>query len=202
MTSTRVRALRSVAATATLAALVAACSGGGSTASPAASASASPVVSDAASPSASMVSPSASPVSPSASTGAVTTITGVEYRFDGVPATVTTGTTFQLTNGGQEAHEMVVVRRNDGVTESWQELVAMPQEEVLQKVAFLGAPIANPGETAPETVVIDQPGSYAMLCFIPTGMTEVPESLDPNASLPTGAPHFTQGMLAEFEVAS
>jgi plastocyanin len=128
-------------------------------------------------------------------------VTGVEYRFDGVPATATAGTVLGFTNAGQEAHELVAVRRNDDVTMSFQELLALPQEEALSMVSIAGGVTANPGETADATVTLAEPGTYALLCFVPVGMTEIPESLDPNASLPTGAPHFTQGMIAEVTVA-
>ncbi len=165
-------------------------------ASPAASAAAPSVA--APSPSAS-ASPSA--VSSPASSGAGVEIVGVEYAFENVPATTAAGTTFTFRNNGQELHEMVVVKKNEGVTESFEELLALPDDQAFAFITFAGQAMAEPGQTAEGSVTVADPGEYLMVCFVPTGMTELPEgSLGPDASLPAGAPHFTQGMLAEFTV--
>lgn len=151
-------------------------------------------------------SPIASAESPAASTpGAdAVTVTGVEYAYQGVPDSPKTGTVVTFVNGGNEVHEVVAVRRNEGVSTSLDELLAMPEEESNQLVSFLGVAIASPGETAPDTITLDQPGSYIFICFIPVGTTELP-SLAPDATpneslLPEGPPHFVQGMVAEFNV--
>lgn len=153
------------------------------------------------------VSPSPS-VSQAASTSAATlTITGVEYAFQGVPVSVKAGTIVTFTNGGKELHELITIRRNEGVTTPFEELVAMPEAESDKLVTILPVvAIAAPGESAAETVTLDKPGSYIFVCFIPVGMTAFP-SQDPNASSdpgassePGGPPHFTQGMVAELNV--
>lgn len=148
-------------------------------------------------------SPAASAESSAASGGV--TVTGVEYGYQGVPDSAKAGTVVTFVNGGNEVHEIVAIRRNEGVTTTLDELLAMPEEESNKLVSFLGVAIASPGETAPETITLDQPGSYIFICFIPVGTTELP-SLAPDATpneslLPDGPPHFVQGMVAEFTVA-
>jgi len=123
-------------------------------------------------------------------------------------------------NTGAEAHELIVARKNDGVTETWDELIAMPEEEAFAKVTTLGPLFANPGETAafgigptgpaPMTALtLEQEGEYIALCFIPQGTTELPDfsaeaaQASPDASTsqaPQGPPHFVLGMRQEFTV--
>jgi hypothetical protein len=115
--------------------------------------------------------------------------TGVEYSFEGVPETVPAGIVgFELINDGAEPHEMVILRINDGVTGTVEELLALPEEEAMQNLTFVGAAFAEPGQsgaTFPEL----EAGRYAAACFVPVGGGE------------EGPPHFMQGMMAEFEVA-
>lgn len=145
-------------------------------------------------------SPTASPV-PSTSADALT-ITGVEYEYQGVPASVKVGTVVTFTNGGHELHELITVRRNDGVTTSIEELISMPEEDSDKFVTISPVvAIAAPGESAPETVTLDRPGSYIFICFIPQGTTSFPsDGPDASAAEPQGAPHFTLGMVAELTV--
>jgi hypothetical protein len=131
------------------------------------------------------------------------TVTAVDFAFEGVPAEVPSGTTMALTNTGQEVHEMIVVRKLPTTTQSFEELLALPQDQVQGLVEDVGFAYAEPGQTAADVVTIGEPGDYLMICFIPAGTTSLP-SIDPNASeapsLGTGAPHFTLGMLQEFTV--
>jgi plastocyanin len=185
-----------------LAITVAACTAPAGSASPSAATSASPSASTAPS-----VAPeaSASPAvseSPAGSADAGTvTITGIEYSFRDAPTTASVGTTFALANGGQELHEMLVVRKNPDTTESWDELIAMNEDIAFTKVTFVGAAMAEPGQTAADTVTVDEPGEYLMVCFIPVGMQTIPPGTpDPNESLAPAAPHHEMGMLHEFTV--
>ena len=137
-------------------------------------------------------------------TGDAITVTGVEYAYQGIPEGARAGTVVSFVNGGNEVHEIVAVRRNEGVTTTLEELLAMPDTESEKFVTFLGVAVATPGQTAPETITLDQPGGYIFVCFIPVGTTALP-SLAPGASpneslLPDGPPHFVQGMVAEFSV--
>lgn len=126
------------------------------------------------------------------------TVSGVEYAFAGLPATVPAGrTTFAFTNNGAEIHEMVVFRINDGVAETIDELLALPEDEALAKVRFVGSTFGAQGTTDVETLELT-PGKYVALCFVPVGTTAV-ETDEGNAE-PLGPPHFTEGMQATFTV--
>ena len=183
-----------------LAVALAACSGATQSSSPIAA----PTVSS--EPSMPDASPSASAsagatAGASASAGAGSEVVGVEYAFENVPDTVAVGTQLGFRNDGAEAHEMVLARKNAGVTTSFEELLAMPEEESAKLVTFVGQLMANPGESAEGTLTADAAGDYLMICFFPQGLTQIPEGTPgPDASLPVGAPHFTLGMLKEFTV--
>lgn len=125
------------------------------------------------------------------------TVTAVDYAFSGIGSEVAAGTEFSFVNEGEELHELVIVRRNEGVTESWEELLSMSEEETADLITFVGQLMAEPGEEAEGTLVVDEAGDYFAVCFVPTGMTSTDEM--PEAS-EMGAPHFTQGMQMEFTV--
>ena len=98
---------------------------------------------------------------------------------------------------------MVVVRKLPTTTQSFEELLAMPEDQAQTLVENVGFTFAEPGQTSADVVTAGEPGEYLMICFVPAGTTSLP-SIDPNASeapsLGTGAPHFTLGMLQEFTV--
>ena len=125
-------------------------------------------------------------------------VSAVDYSFQNLPTTFEAGrTSFAFTNDGAEIHEMVVVRINDDVTESLEELFAGPEEEVLTKVQFAGVMFGAQGGTDTETIELT-PGRYAAVCFIPVGTTDM-TALEGEQE-PSGPPHFTAGMQAEFTV--
>jgi plastocyanin len=147
---------------------------------------------------------SGTPSTPAGSSESALTVTGVEYAFQGIPQTVRAGTVVTFANAGKEVHQMIAARRNDGVTASLEELLAMPEAESDMLVTILGGPVASPGETAADTVTLDRPGTWFFVCFIPVGTTNVP-ALAPGATpnealMPEGPPHFLQGMVAEVTV--
>jgi hypothetical protein len=121
-------------------------------------------------------------------------VRAADYAFQGVPNELDAGvTSFEFSNGGTEVHEMVVFRVNDGVTDTLEELIAMPEEEVVTKTTMIAQTGAVPGE-AEYTIAELTAGRYAMLCFVPEGThTEEMEG--------TGQPHFMRGMVFEFNVA-
>ncbi len=158
-------------------------------------------------------------------------VTAVNYAFQGIPSTLEAGTTsFELSNKGTEPHELVVLRINDDVTESAEELLKLPQEEGEKKTQFAGATFADPNDTEYAIAELRE-GRYAVACFVPVGSkpegqgeptagasptattsptaTASPtatSTASPTAS-PTaggegeeGPPHFTRGMFAEFRV--
>jgi hypothetical protein len=117
-------------------------------------------------------------------------VTATEYAFEGIPDEVPAGPhSFELTNAGNESHVMVVLTKADGVTDSWDEILAAGEDSGLYEE--LGAAFAPPGGEG--SGVIDlAPGDYMALCPIPTGTTADAEG--------TGPPHFTHGMTHEFTV--
>ncbi len=120
---------------------------------------------------------------------ATVNVTGVDYAFEDVPDTLQAGTTrFAFTNEGGEAHEMVIFRKAEGVTEPVTDLLALPAEEAFSKVQFVGVVPPSPTGQAGNAVAELEPGSYAMVCFLPVGGGE------------DGPPHFIEGMVHEFMV--
>ena len=131
--------------------------------------------------------PAASAASAPAGSGASIAVTARDYAFENVPDTIAPGTTLTLVNQGQELHELVLFRRNAGVPQSFEELLAMADASAL--VTVLGGIQAAPGTTAPGSVTADQAGDYALVCFIPQGTTAPLTAGSPGA----GPPHFTLG---------
>jgi hypothetical protein len=123
-------------------------------------------------------------------------VTAVDYAFDADLDAVEEGrTAFGFTNDGTEIHEMVLIKTNDDTTETIEELLELPEEEMQAKTTFLGVAFAAPGEES--TMYADlEPGDYAVVCFIPTGVT----SFD-DFETADGPPHFVHGMFQEFTVA-
>lgn len=116
-------------------------------------------------------------------------IEAFEYRYEGLPSEVPAGpVSFALANEGVEEHEIVIFRRADGVSESLEELLAMPEDEVFSKIEFTGVAFGAPDTTAYTTVDL-APGTYFVVCFIPVGGGE------------EGPPHAMEGMTGTFVVA-
>lgn len=149
--------------------------------------------------------------------GAQVTIGAVDYEYTDVPEVVEAGTELILDNQSEgEVHEILAFRLSDDETRSMDELVQLPEEEL---TAVLGGPpiaaVAPPGaqssaSPAPPAIVED-PGRYALVCFIPTGappdevMAAVQEFVEGGAQgepdyPETGPPHIVQGMYAELTV--
>lgn len=125
-------------------------------------------------------------------------VLATDYAFGGLPADLPAGpTVVDITNNGSEFHEIAVMRKADGVTESFDELLALPEEQIGDKVAFLGVAIAAPGESG-ATVLDLAAGEYLAVCFVPTGTT--PDVLAAGGP-PEAEPHFAHGMRQEFTVA-
>jgi plastocyanin len=141
-------------------------------------------------------------------------ITGTDYMYSGVPEEVATGAEFTFTNDSQnEVHEIVMVRIADDETRSLDELLELSDEESAEVTEFKGVLVALPGTEGanPEgpgtSITMDEPGRYAIVCFIPEGADPdvVAEAMqNPDAEGPPdmgdGTPHAFLGMVAEFEV--
>jgi hypothetical protein len=142
-------------------------------------------------------------------------VLGNDYSFGGLPEEVAAGhVAIRLTNEGTEIHEIMVVRKLEGTTASWEELaplVAAQDPAVMEQVEFIGGAF-SPSVEQPGVAVVDLvPGEYAAICFIPVGTmqgaelsgpedTESAEGSAPEGSAPAYDPHFAHGMLQEFTV--
>ncbi|HET6770581.1 MAG TPA: hypothetical protein VFH75_02955 [Actinomycetota bacterium] len=126
-------------------------------------------------------------------------VTGVEYAFEGVPDTVSAGrVALRFTNDGDQPHEFIVFRKNDGVTESFDEILELPEGQSEERMTFVGATFADPGESN-AAVFEAEAGEYIALCFFPVGATvEGPEPEEGEG--PPGPDHWVEGMRSEFTV--
>lgn len=139
-------------------------------------------------------------------------VTAVDYRFEGLPDELPAGSALTLHNdSADEVHEIVAMRLPDDETRGVDELLTLSEEEL---GALFAAPpalvaVAPPGEdgfVALGENSLDQPGRYAVLCFIPTGADPQAylDELEANPGQPPvvdgGPPHFTQGMFQEVTV--
>lgn len=124
-------------------------------------------------------------------------VQGADYSFTGMPEEVASGQVAVLfTNEGSEAHELVLARRNDGVTESFEELLALPEEESMAKVTVVGGTFAPVNGSSGLLVADLEPGDYIALCFVPTGTMMTDEGPVEGS----GDPHLAHGMQQEFTV--
>jgi hypothetical protein len=128
-------------------------------------------------------------------------VEATEYKFTGLPSTAEAGrVVITFANKGKEQHELALVRINDGVTESVQDLLMLPEEEADAKVKFIGGAFADPGGTAATAAELT-PGRYAAVCFVSVGSTpEAVAAATANSSEVEGQPHAMVGMTAEFTV--
>jgi hypothetical protein len=122
-------------------------------------------------------------------------VTAVDYEFQDAPDEVDAGeVAFLFENGGEEVHEMVLLRKKDGTTESFDEILALPEEEGQQLVEPTFVAFGFPDAKTASWVDLDA-GEYSMVCFIPEGST-----LDAGEEGGDGPPHFTLGMRQDFVV--
>ena len=108
-----------------------------------------------------------------------------DYKFEG-PDTVSAGPTWvRMTNDGKEFHHVVIVHMDSGhtVDELLKSMGSGPPPAWAQPV---GGPIApSPGGAATTTAVPLRPGSYALICMVPS---------------PDGVPHVAKGMVRQMTV--
>jgi hypothetical protein len=107
-------------------------------------------------------------------------------------------------------HELIAVRVPDGEDRSVSELMELPDAE-LEAIFGSGPPatvlLAPPGGEQVDALgdgTLAEPGRYALVCFIPTGV-DPDEYLAASGEGPpviegAGPPHVTAGMFAELEV--
>ncbi|HEX2064662.1 MAG TPA: hypothetical protein VHE80_09605 [Acidimicrobiales bacterium] len=132
-------------------------------------------------------------------------VRGVEYAFEGIPQTIRAGVVsfeFSVPSSATEVHELVVIRKNDAVTESFEQLLQQPEEQVRQKTTSVaGVEPTRPGDDG-NSVARLQPGEYLVACFLPVGATPALfEQIEAGqAQPPEGPPHVARGMRAQFTV--
>ena len=130
------------------------------------------------------------------------------YAFEGVPEQAALDTRLTFRNAADEPHEMVLLRLNDDAPPV-EEFVQMPREEGQPYANLVGVSIAMPGQPGvirQGDLLLDQPGTYVLLCGFPTGVT--PEFIKENFAGPPegpppedfGPPHVAHGMFASIEV--
>ncbi|MGH3925691.1 MAG: hypothetical protein ACRDTT_23000, partial [Pseudonocardiaceae bacterium] len=112
-----------------------------------------------------------------------------QYRFDGVPATVTGGLVdVQLKNSGAQPHEFQLVRLDPGHTLDELRTYFTDSEEGAPIPDWIhgagGTGVIAPGQTTSASMVLGE-GQYAFLCLV-TDEQDVE--------------HFRNGMLGSFEV--
>ena len=57
------------------------------------------------------------------------TVAGVQYAYEGIREAARAGSVVSFQNDGNEVHVIVVVRRDEGVTTTLEDLLAMPEAE-------------------------------------------------------------------------
>lgn len=120
-------------------------------------------------------------------------VTATDYDFGGLSPQLKAGVNrFSLTNTGTEKHNLGILVKKPGVTQSFDAILALPQEQAMSKadvIAFVESPTRQSDYTS-----VDLPaGSYAVVCFVPKGSVGDTEG--------DGPPHFTLGMKKELTVA-
>lgn len=111
-------------------------------------------------------------------------VTAVDFAFEGVPAEVPAGkVAFELTNTGEAAHEFVVFKLGEGV--DLDALLASDEEATDDQAKDVGGTFAPPGEGGAFANTELDPGTYAVVCFIPG---------------PEGKAHHELGMKTTFTV--
>ena len=139
-------------------------------------------------------------------------VTAIDYSFQGIPATIESGSELSLVNNSTiEAHEIVAIRLPDDETRSVEELLQLPEEELGEvaeiepSLVIIARPDGGEGETVVGDGTLTESGRYLFACFIPIGADpdEYFEAAEGSTEAPDvegGPPHFTMGMFAEATV--
>jgi hypothetical protein len=99
-------------------------------------------------------------------------VTLSEYAFGGIPEEVPAGPTVLTAEAiGEEVHEIIIVRINDDVTLTLDELLALPEEESNTMVTEVGGMFGIFPGTSQSTLLDFAPGRYVAICFFPEGAT-------------------------------
>jgi hypothetical protein len=127
-----------------------------------------------------------------------TEIIATDYEYDGQADVYPAGRgSFALVNEGVEAHELAIIRKNDGVDLTLDELLELPEDEAASMTTYVGGSFVGPTGARSNLLVELTPGNYIAVCNIPTG-TIVTE--DGSFTEGAGEPHLLLGMSFEFAV--
>lgn len=133
-------------------------------------------------------------------------VTGVDYAFQGIPQTIQGGVVsfeFAVAADAKEVHELVIVRKNPGVTESFEQLLQLPEEQAMAKTTSVGGVEPLPPGEDGYSVAKLEPGQYLAACFLPVGATPALfEQVEAGQAQPPEAPPHAvaRGMRTEFTV--
>jgi hypothetical protein len=121
-----------------------------------------------------------------------------EYQFTGQSAEYPAGRNgFTLVNEGAEAHELLILRKGDGVDLSLEELMELPESEAETMTTYVGGVFVGPPGDSGVLVAGFEPGNYIAVCTIPAGTIV---NGDGSFTEGTGEPHVMLGMSFEFTV--
>jgi hypothetical protein len=87
-------------------------------------------------------------------------VVATDAGLGGLPTSVPAGTMLLLDNQSAAAQALLVARPNDGVTESWDALLALPPADALARITLLGPVAADPGTTSADAITVDAEGAY------------------------------------------
>ena len=147
--------------------------------------------------------------------GGVVAVQATDYAYQGVPGTLPAGETriSFINDSKAEGHELSLFRINDGVNESFDQILAQDEAEQAKreqaqggqqggqnppaeqapppppKMTFFADTGAGPGQAAKMDLIGNLPaGRYGVACFLPVANDQA------------GTPHYKKGMKAEFTV--
>ena len=118
-------------------------------------------------------------------------VNGIDFGFEGLPDEIAAGRLamrFTNSTSADEQHELVLMKKADGVTQTATELLELPEEELMSAVTPVAVVFADEKGGESVALVDLEPGSYVAICMIPT--------------TGDGPPHAMNGMIADLEVVS
>ena len=116
-------------------------------------------------------------------------VSGIDFGFEGLPTELDAGrVAIRFTNdtSADEQHELVLMKKADGVTEPATALLDLPEDELMAKVVPVAVVFADEPGGQSAALIDLEPGSYVAVCMIPTSGD--------------GPPHAMNGMIADLEV--
>jgi hypothetical protein len=106
------------------------------------------------------IAPAAAQSPAPAASGTTITVVATDAGPTGLPTTVPAGTTLLLDNQAAGPQTLLVARLNDGVTETWDELLALPPADAVARITLLGPITADPGTVTTEGITVDVEGAH------------------------------------------